>query len=72
MARQRYPTTKSPSDPTFSKEWSGVTGAPRIEGKACAWCGGPVHRECDSSYCPSCDDYVRVVAGRARPVRPID
>lgn len=54
----RYPTTKKPSDPTYSAQWSGVTGAPRSRGLACSRCGGAVHREGDSYYCPSCDDYV--------------
>jgi hypothetical protein len=58
----RYPTNKKPTDPTYDAKWSGVTNAPVLEGKACAKCGGKVHREGDSAYCPSCDDYVRTVA----------
>jgi len=59
----RYPTTKSPSDPTYSAQWSGVTGAPQARGKKCSRCGGAVHREGESFYCPSCDDYVSPVSG---------
>ena len=56
----RYPTKKKPGDATYSAEWSGVTYAPRARGKKCARCGGPVHREAGSHYCPYCDDYVSV------------
>lgn len=57
----RYKTNKPKTDPTYSPEWSGVTGAPKAKGKACAKCGGPVHKESDSYYCPACDDYVKTV-----------
>lgn len=55
---KRYPTIKKPGDPTYSAQWSGVTGAPRARGKSCLRCGGAVHREGGSFYCPHCDDYV--------------
>lgn len=59
---KRYPTRKSPSEPTYSAQWSGVTGGPKARGLSCHKCGGTVHREGhDSLYCPSCDDYVRGV-----------
>jgi len=54
----RYPTIKKPGDPTYSAEWSGVTGAPKARGLHCPRCAGPVHREGGSHYCPRCDDYV--------------
>lgn len=59
---RRFPTRKPISDPTYSREWSGVTGAPRARGLTCATCGRGVHREGDSYYCPWCDDYVRTVS----------
>lgn len=61
---RRYPTTKKPGDPTYSAEWSGVTGAPVARGKTCPDCGGKLHREGDSFYCPSCDDYKTPKEGR--------
>jgi rubrerythrin len=57
----RHVTRKKSNDPTYNAEWSGVTYAPQVSGKVCAVCGGHVHRESDSNYCPACDDYVRVV-----------
>jgi hypothetical protein len=54
----RYPTKKKPGDPTYSKEWSGVTRAPKIRGFVCVKCGGAVYKESDNAYCPYCDDYV--------------
>ena len=56
---RRHETTKRPGDPTYSAEWSGVTGAPVARGKACGRCSGHVHLEGDSFYCPRCDDYVK-------------
>lgn len=54
----RYPTTKKPTDPTYNAQWSGVTGAPKCpKGCTCPDCGGALHIEGDSHYCPSCDDY---------------
>jgi len=58
---RRYPTSKKPGDPTYSSQWSGVTGAPVARGLSCPKCGGKVHKEGDSLYCPYCDDYVRAV-----------
>lgn len=63
---KRYPTIKKPGDPTYSAQWSGVTGAPRARGKSCPRCGGAVHREGGSFYCPHCDDYVSAVGGGKR------
>lgn len=62
----RYPTSKRPGDSTFSAQWSGVTGAPKIRGRVCAKCGGPVHREAGEAYCPYCDNYVSTVAKSTR------
>lgn len=61
MATKRYPTNKRTTDPTYSAQWSGVTGGKIIKGKSCSKCGGAVHREGDSAYCPRCDDYVKTV-----------
>jgi len=55
----RYPTRKKPGDSTYSAKWSGVTGGKIIKGKVCARCGGKVHKEGGSAYCPDCDDYVQ-------------
>lgn len=65
MAVKRYPTSKKPGDSTYSAEWSGVTGSPKAKGVVCAKCGGAVHREAGSHYCPWCDNYVAVVPGTA-------
>ncbi len=65
----RYPTDKKPGDPTYSAQWSGVTGAPKAKGKACPRCGGAVHQEGvggESYYCPRCDDYVSPIIKEAR------
>jgi formamidopyrimidine-DNA glycosylase len=61
MTKGRHITKKSENDPTYSKEWSGVTYAPQARGKKCVKCGGHVHKEGGSYYCPYCDDYVGVV-----------
>ena len=63
MTLKRYPTSKPTTDQTYSSQWSGVTGAPIIRGKKCVRCGGKVHRESESAYCPNCDDYVSTVEG---------
>lgn len=60
----RHPTRKQPGDPTYSREWSGVSYAPHAKGKHCPIDGTLLHREGDSFYCPSCDDYVRPAEGR--------
>ena len=60
----RHETTKQPGDPTYSKEWSGVTNAPHAEGKHCPRCSEQLHKEGDSHYCPKCDDYVVPTEGR--------
>ena len=57
----RHTTIKRPGDPTFSKEWSGVSRAPTARGVVCSRCGGHVHREAGEYYCPYDDDYVRIV-----------
>lgn len=56
-----YGTRKPKTDPTFSPQWSGRTGAPKCQGGSCTRCSGPVHHEGDSHYCPGCDDYVSAV-----------
>jgi rubrerythrin len=53
----RHKTTKKADDPTFSKEWSGVSRAPHCGGSGCPTCGTKMHHEGGSHYCPSCDDY---------------
>ena len=55
----RHKTNKSKTDPTYSEQWSGVTYAPEAKGVVCSRCGGHVHKESDSFYCPVCDDYVK-------------
>ncbi len=57
----RHKCNKSPSDPTYSAQWSGVSYAPEAKRVYCARCGGHVHKEADAYYCPACDDYVRTV-----------
>lgn len=54
----RHLTTKSTSDPTYSREWSGVTNAPECRYSRCPRCDSHTHHEGGSHYCPSCDDYV--------------
>ena len=55
----RHECTRPSSDPTFSPEWSGVTGAPHcFRGCVCS-CGEELHLEDGNHYCPRCDDYVR-------------
>lgn len=61
MTKGWHITKKSESDPTYSKEWSGVTYAPTVRGKKCIECGGHVHDEGGNYYCPYCDDYVSVI-----------
>jgi hypothetical protein len=56
--RGQHPTRKQPSDPTYSKQWSGVSYAPHAPGKYCPKDGTQLHVEGGSFYCPSCDDYV--------------
>jgi len=57
--RERHECTKAITDPTFSAEWSGVTGAPHCRrGCVCPNCGERLHAEEGSHYCPQCDDYV--------------
>ena len=55
--RGRHTTTKQPTDPTFSPQWSGVTFAPTCKYSHCPVCGGHTHHEGGSHYCPRCDDY---------------
>ena len=61
MTSGKHVTKKSPKDPTFSANWSGVSHAPVAVGVKCSVCGKHVHREADSHYCPYCDDFVKVV-----------
>jgi hypothetical protein len=60
---RRYPTSKKPGDPTYSAQWSGVTGAPKCGKGGCPDCGGRLHHEGGSHYCPYCDDFKRRPAG---------
>ncbi len=55
----RTKTTKSKSDPTYSEQWSGVSGAPICRKSPCPRCNHFTHHEAGSHYCPQCDDYVR-------------
>lgn len=61
MTKGRHDTIKKPGDLTYSEKWSGVSYAPEAKGKECSKCGGHVHKEGDSHYCPYCDDFVMVV-----------
>jgi len=54
----KHPTNKKPTDPTYSKQWSGVTYAPECPHSSCPKCGSHTHHEGGSHYCPACDDYV--------------
>ena len=55
----RHRTTKSPGNPTYSAEWSGVSYAPHCSsGCKCNSCGERLHLEGHSAhYCPVCDDF---------------
>mgnify|MGYP003395535152 CR=1 FL=1 len=59
MANGRHKTTKSPTDPTYSKEWSGVSYTPHCpSGCVCPACDQRLHLEGHSAhYCPVCDDF---------------
>jgi hypothetical protein len=55
----KHITTKKVTDPTYSKEWSGVSYAPHCKkGCTCPKCGEKLHNENGNHYCPQCDDYV--------------
>jgi len=55
----RHGTNKSKNSPTYSPRYSGVTFTPPSS-KKCVKCKGMTHKEGDSFYCPTCDDYVKV------------
>jgi len=57
--RGKHRCNKPATDPTYSREWSGVTYAPACVYCKCPNCGGHTHHEGGSHYCPACDDYVR-------------
>ena len=59
----RHKTNKSPNSPTFSRRWSGVSYGTEVHGERCETCGGHLHRESDSKYCPRCDDFKAGVKG---------
>ena len=63
MGLKRYKCNKPPTDPTYSAQWSGVTGAPKCKGGKCPACGTQLHHEGGSHYCPGCDDYKPRPAG---------
>lgn len=56
MATGKHKTTKSKKDPTYNKEWSGVSFAPHSMYN-CPDCGERLHDEDGNYYCPVCDDY---------------
>lgn len=64
MGMGRHPTVKKPGDPTYDRNWSGVSWAPHAIGKHCPKDGEKLHLEGDNFYCPRCDDYVRPREGR--------
>jgi hypothetical protein len=57
LCPRRHVTSKPVTSPTYSREWSGVTGAPRCKSARCPKCAGCLHHEGGSHYCPTCDDY---------------
>ena len=58
MIHSRHDCTKSKDDPTYSKQWSGVSYAPHCSyGCTCPTCGERLHLESDTHYCPVCDDF---------------
>jgi len=52
----RHACNKRKDDPTYSPQWSGVSFAPHCCGH-CKDCGGRLHHEGGSHYCPRCDDF---------------
>ena len=59
MSHGTHITVKSKSDPTYCKQWSGVSYAPHCEyGCTCPIHNEPLHLEgVDTHYCPICDDF---------------
>ncbi len=59
MAVHKHTCHKAKTDPTYSREWSGVSGAPHCKAHdpCCPVCGEVLHHEGGSHYCPGCDDY---------------
>ena len=57
MTKGKHECNKSENDPTFSKEWSGVSYADH-SGYNCPNCGEKTHDEAGNLYCPRCDNYV--------------
>ena len=62
----RHETTRKPSDPLYSPQWSGVTHAPTCKYVKCPTCGGHTHHEGGSHYCPMCDDFKPKTDGRCK------
>lgn len=56
MGHGRHNCTKPKTDPTYSKEWSGVSFSPHSK-FYCPDCGERLHDEDGNYYCPQCDDY---------------
>ena len=56
----KHKTTKNKNDPTYSKEWSGVSYAEHSK-YFCPDCGEQLHDEDENYYCPVCDDYKSVI-----------
>lgn len=55
---KKYPCRKLASDPTYSPEWSGKTGAPLCPSGCACGCGKRLHLEGHGAhYCPHCDDF---------------
>lgn len=52
----RHICRKSPTDPSYSRQWSGFSTAPHCAGR-CPDCGERLHHEGGSHYCPHCDDF---------------
>ena len=65
MATHRHPCRKPTTAPTYSAEWSGVSGAPHCKAPnpCCPTCGERYHHEGGSHYCPGCDDYQKRPVG---------
>ena len=62
--KRRHECRKPKTDPTYSAEWSGVSGAPHCNaGGRCLDCGERLHHEGGSHYCPGCDEYKPRPAG---------
>lgn len=59
MTIGRHKCNKPKNDPTYNKEWSGVSYAKHSR-YICPDCGETLHDEDENYYCPRCDDYKNV------------